>query len=89
MRKGTTEWTILQQNFVVTFSFDHDNPDIDSYLKMIYGMIFFEEPEVEIITKYQQQNTKTIKYLLSCYHVAEDATDEDDPHNIQIIDIEG
>jgi hypothetical protein len=27
--------------------------------------------------------------LLSCYHVEEEALDEDDPRNIQITDIEG
>jgi hypothetical protein len=29
-----------------------------------------------------------MKELLSCYHVQEEAPDEDDPHNIQIIEIE-
>jgi len=52
-------------------------------------MIFFYELEVEIITKYQQQNKQTDKDLLSCYHVAEEAPDEDDPHNIQIEEAEG
>jgi len=53
MCRGTTKWIVLQQNFVVTFSFEHENPNIDSSLKLIQGMIFFEEPEVEIITKNQ------------------------------------
>jgi hypothetical protein len=35
MRRGTTEWTTLQQNFVVTFSFEHENPNMDSTLKLI------------------------------------------------------
>jgi hypothetical protein len=35
MRKGTIEWTNLQQNFVVTFSFEHENPNMDSTLKLI------------------------------------------------------
>jgi hypothetical protein len=30
-----------------------------------------------------------VKELLSCYHVQEEAPDEDDPHNIQITEIEG
>jgi hypothetical protein len=49
-------WTILQQNFTVTFSFDPENPNIDSTLKQIRGVIFIQEPEVELITKEQQQN---------------------------------
>jgi hypothetical protein len=78
MRRGTTEWTGLQQNFVVTFSFEHENPNIDSTLKLIWGVIFIDEPEVEIMTEYQQQNRQTVKELLSCYHVEEEAPDEDD-----------
>jgi hypothetical protein len=74
---------------VVTFSFEHENPNIDSALKSIQGMIFFEALEVEIITKYQQHNRQIVKDLLSCYHVAKEAPDEDDLHNIQITKIEG
>jgi hypothetical protein len=44
---------------------------------------------VEIITEYQQKNRQTVKYLLSCYHVVEEAREEDDSCNIQITDIEG
>jgi hypothetical protein len=58
-------------------------------LKRIWGLIFFYEPEFEIIIEYRQQNRQTVKELLSCYHVEEEAPYEDDPHNIQIIDIEG
>jgi hypothetical protein len=84
MHRGTTEWTTLQQNFVVTFSFEHENPNIDSALKQIRGVIFIDEPEVELMTEYQQQNRQTVKELLSCYHVEEEAPDEDDMCNIQI-----
>jgi hypothetical protein len=69
---------------VVTFSFEHENPNIGSSLKLIQGMIFFEEPEVEIITNYHQQNRQIVKELITCYHVADDTPEEDDPCNIQI-----
>jgi hypothetical protein len=42
--RGTAEWTVLQQNFTVTFSFEHENPNIDSTLKQIRGVIFIKEP---------------------------------------------
>jgi hypothetical protein len=58
---------------------------MDSTLKQIRGEIFIQEPEVELITNYQQQNRQTMKELLSCYHVQEEAPDEDEPHNIKII----
>jgi hypothetical protein len=65
------------------------NPKIDSTLKKIIGVIFIDEPEVELMTEYQQQSMKTIKELLSCYHVEEEAPKEDDPHNIHITEVEG
>jgi hypothetical protein len=42
--RGTAEWTTLQQNFIVTFSFEHENPNMDSTLKQIRGVIFIQEP---------------------------------------------
>jgi hypothetical protein len=89
MCRGTTEWKTIQQNFVVNLSFEYENPNIDSTLKHKRGVIFINELEVEIITEYQRKNRKKVKELLSCYHVEEEAPYEDDPHNIQIIEIEG
>ena len=89
LHKGTTTWRILQQNFVVTFSFEHENPNIDATLKWIRGVIFIKEPKLQLITEEQQWNKQTIKELLSCYHVHEEAPDEDDPRDIQIEEAEG
>jgi hypothetical protein len=41
------------------------------------------------MVEYQQQNIREFKELLSCYHVEEEAPDEDDLCNIQITKIEG
>jgi hypothetical protein len=54
--RGTTEWITLQHNFIVTFSFEHENPNIDSTLKQIRGVILIKEPEVELIIEYEQHN---------------------------------
>jgi hypothetical protein len=62
---------------------------MDSTLKQIIGSTFIQEPYVELITKYQQQNRHIVKELLSCYHVQEEAPNEYDPCNIQIIETEG
>jgi hypothetical protein len=75
--------------FLVTFSFEHENPKIDSALKLIRGVIFFGEIELEIMPEYQQNNKQIVKELLTCYHVEEKSPYEDDLHNIQITDIEG
>jgi hypothetical protein len=89
MYRGTIEWTTLQQKIVVTLSFEHENPNIDSPLKKIISVIFIDEPEVEIVIEYQQKNRQAIKELLSFYHVEEEAPNEEDPHNIQITETEG
>jgi hypothetical protein len=44
--RGITTWMTLQQNFTVTLSFEHANPNIDATLKWIRGIIFIEEPEI-------------------------------------------
>jgi proline racemase len=62
---------------------------MDSSHKHIRGVIFIDQLEVEIIIEYQQQNRKTVKEQLSCYHVQEEALDEDVLRNVQIIEIEG
>jgi hypothetical protein len=82
LRKGTTTWMTLQQNFIVTFSFEHEKPNIDATLKWIRGVISIKEPKIGLITEEQQQNKQTVKELLSCYQVQEEAPDEDDPHDI-------
>jgi hypothetical protein len=51
LHKGTTKWMTLQQNFSVTFSFEHENPNIDAALEWIRGFIFNEEPKIELITE--------------------------------------
>jgi hypothetical protein len=84
MRKRTKTWATLQQNFTVTFLFDHENPNMDVTLKWIRNIIFIEEPEIETITEVQHQNKQKVKDILSCYHIQEEASDEDDPRDIQI-----
>jgi hypothetical protein len=63
LHKGTTNWTLLQQNFTFTFSFEHEKSNIDSTLKYIIGVIFIQEPEVELITIEQTNNERTIVML--------------------------
>jgi hypothetical protein len=52
-------------------------------------VIFIKELEVELITKEQQRNKQKVKDLFSCYHVQEEAPDEDDLCDIQIEEVEG
>jgi hypothetical protein len=52
---------------------------MDLALKNIRGLIFVDEPMAELIIEYQHHNRQTVKELLSCYHVEEEAPREDDP----------
>jgi hypothetical protein len=52
---------MLQQNFTVTFSFEHENPNIHSPLKQTRRVIFIKEPKVELMTEDQKQNKQTVK----------------------------
>ena len=87
--RGTTSWTVLQQKFTVIFSFEHENPNIDAALKQIRGVIFIKEPKIELIIEEQHRNKQTVKELLSCYHVQEEAPDKDYLRDIQIEEEEG
>jgi hypothetical protein len=60
LHKGTGNWINLQQNFVITFAFEHENPMMDATLKLIRENIF-EEPKVSIVTYYQNQNRKIVR----------------------------
>ena len=55
-RTGTTQRNgrldILAAEFVITFAFEHENPMIDTKLKLIKENIF-EELEVEIVKTYE------------------------------------
>jgi hypothetical protein len=51
LHKGTTNWEELGQNFVISFLFEHENPMVDTTLKLVKERIF-EEPEVEIVISY-------------------------------------
>jgi hypothetical protein len=48
--KDTVEWTTLQKKITITFSFEHENHNIDSTLKQIKGVILIKELEVGLMT---------------------------------------
>ena len=52
--KGTATWMVLQQNFTVTFSLEHENLNINATLKQIRGVIFIKETNIEFITEEKQ-----------------------------------
>jgi hypothetical protein len=55
LHRGTGNKKYLKKKFVIMFSFEHENLVMDATLKWIKENIF-EEPEVEIVTSYHNQN---------------------------------
>jgi hypothetical protein len=79
----------MKKNFVITFGFEHETPEIDKTLKLVRDWIF-EEPKVDIVIGYQNQKRQTVRQLIYCYHVAEEEDPiEENSHNIKIIEVEG
>jgi hypothetical protein len=72
--KETANWEEMQHNFLITFSFEHEIPEIETTPKVVRDRIF-EEKNFEIIPTYQNHTRNTVRNLLHCYHVIE----EDDP----------
>jgi hypothetical protein len=71
----------MQKKIVVTFSFKHVSPKIDTVLKVIRDKIF-EEPKFEIIPAYHNHTRQIVRQLLHCYHVVEEEDpSEDNPCN--------
>jgi hypothetical protein len=69
MHRGTTSWTTLQKKFTITFSFEHENPNIDATLKQIRGMIFIKGPEVKLNIEEQKKkktNSQGTVVMLPC-----------------------
>jgi hypothetical protein len=75
-------------DFVITFAFEHENPEIDTTLKLVRDRIF-EELEVDIVTAYRNQKRQIVRQSLHCYYVVEDDRAEENPRDIKITEVEG
>jgi hypothetical protein len=78
----------MQQNLVITFEFENESPKIDTTLKLVRDRIF-EEPKVEVVISYQNQNRQTVKQLLHYCHLVEGDPTEENSRNIEILEVEG
>jgi hypothetical protein len=80
----------LTKNFKVTFSFENNNPLIDSTLQVLKNNIFSSEDLLGSIPLYSAPRvTVTVEEVLHCYNVTEESQDEEDPRNLQISETEG
>jgi hypothetical protein len=83
VHKETRDWEELTKNFKVTFSFENNNPLIDSALQVIKNNIFASEDLLGSIPLYSVPRvTATVEEVLHCYNVAEEDQDEEDPRKL-------
>jgi len=91
LRQGTRTWGEMVKDFIGTFSFEDDNPTIDSALQVVKERIWDEE---EIVTERTESVwDEKMDYALACYNVAVDIGDpeseEEDPRHLDIVETEG
>lgn len=85
LRHGTSEWDILHEGFLKTFMFQDEWMDIvDDALKAVKAAIFRNPREPEEVA--QMEWAQQLSQALQCYNVQ---VEDDDPMNINILEIEG
>ena len=87
MRKGTTTWPLLIDNFLLTFAFESEYPNVDQALVVI-NIKIFEDCTLPVHT--QPEWAIHLEEALECYNFEAEPEDEDeDPRNINISESEG
>ena len=81
----------MVKDFIGTFSFEYDNPNIDSALQVVKEIIQDEE---QITTERTESEwDEKINYALACYnleiHGGDPESEEEDPRHLDIAEIEG
>jgi predicted acetyltransferase len=90
MHRDTTDWDYITQRFQVTFTFQNESPLISTTLQVIKQKIFTEEESMEVISVCNTHNASMMVHkLLECYNVTQEDQDDEDPYNIQVLEIEG
>ena len=80
----------MNKRFKVTFTFENEYPLIYVVLEDIRNKIFSKEELMKVIYVCSSCNTSmTVHQLLEYYNVTQEAQDEEDPLNFQVLEIEG
>ena len=83
----TTTWSLMIDNFLLTFAFESEYPSVDQALQVIKSKIF---EDCTISVSAQPERAIQLKEALECYHFASEPEEEDeDPHNTNIPESEG
>ena len=83
MHRGIGDWEELKRNFNITFSFENNNPLIDSALQVIKNNIFSSKDLLGSMPLHSAPRaTVTIEEIFHCYNFAEESQDEEYPSNL-------
>ena len=87
LRKGTTTWPLMIDNFLLTFAFESEYPSVYQALQVIKSKIF---EDCTISESAQPEWAIQLKEALECYNFASKPGEEDeDPRNTNIPESEG
>jgi hypothetical protein len=76
----------MTQNFVATFFFESQHPMVDQALQVVRQKLFEEAPNLTLEQDEDEWNAPLQK-MQGCYNI--NADEDDDPMNVNIIEIEG
>ena len=86
LRHGTSEWDILHEGFMMTFSFANGFDSIDEVLQEVKAAIFrIPQDPLDLI---QLGWATQLSYMLECYNITTEVEDEY-PRKINIPETEG
>jgi hypothetical protein len=90
MHREIMNYDMLTQRFKVAFTFENESPLIDAVLQNIKTNIFLKGGPMEVVYMCSTHRASLkVHKLLEFYNVSQEDQDEEDPRDIQVLEIEG
>jgi hypothetical protein len=90
MYREIMNYDMLTQSFKVAFTFENESPLIDAVLQNIKTKIFLKGGPMEVVYMCRtRRDSLKVHKLLEFYYVSREDRDEEDPRDIQVLEIEG
>jgi hypothetical protein len=90
MHREIMNYDMLTQRFKVAFTFENESPLIDAALQNIKTNIFLKGGPMEVVYMCSTHRASLkVHKLLEFYYVSGEDQDEEDPRDIQVLEIEG
>jgi hypothetical protein len=82
----TADWKGMTQNFVATFLFESQYPLVDQAFQVVRHKLFEEAPSL-YVDQEGDEWIAPLQKLQGCYNI--NADEDDEPRNVNIVEIEG